>query len=88
MDGDSGKLIGVSKRELLQEFRDDPKVSIGMCPGGFSEAVFTDARNTVEYAYLKGRKGFVKLAIQAGVDIVSFSVFPFFVFLLLFAAGR
>jgi len=69
-DGDKGKLIGVSKRELLEAFAEDPSVSIGMCPGGFSEAVFTDARNSVEYSYLKGRKGFIKLAIQAGVDII------------------
>jgi hypothetical protein len=41
---------------------------------GVPEAVFTDARNTVEYAYLKGRKGFVKLAIEAGVDICPMSV--------------
>ena len=47
LDGDQGKLIGVSKRELLAAFRADPKVSIGLCPGGFSEACFADARNSV-----------------------------------------
>jgi hypothetical protein len=70
MDAPNGGLIGVSKKEMLAAFRRDPTVSIGMCPGGFSEAVFTDPRNTVEYNYLKGRAGFIKLAIEAGVDIV------------------
>jgi 1-acyl-sn-glycerol-3-phosphate acyltransferase len=64
------KVLGVSKRELLDSFRKDPHTSIGIIPGGFSEAIFADARNTVEYAYLKGRKGFIKLAIEAKVDIV------------------
>jgi len=67
---DRSQLIGVSKKELLQAFERDPNVSIGMCPGGFAEAVFTDADNRVEYSYLKGRKGFIKIAIEAQVDIV------------------
>lgn len=43
--------------------------------GGFAEAVFTDARNMVEYSYLKGRKGFLKLAIEAGVDVLPVYMF-------------
>lgn len=74
LDGHKSGLIGVSKREMLSAFRADPTVTIGMCPGGFSEAVFSDASNTVEYAYLKGRKGFIKLAIEAGVELVFIDI--------------
>ena len=39
-------------------------------PGGFSEAVYTNAHPTEEYAYLADRTGFVRLAIEHGVDII------------------
>lgn len=41
-----------------------------LIPGGFSEAVYTAASPTEEYAYLAGRTGFVRLAIEHGVDII------------------
>ena len=41
-----------------------------LIPGGFSEAVYTAASPDEEYAYLAERSGFVKLAIEHGVDII------------------
>ena len=53
-------------RRVLRETSRTP----ALIPGGFSEAVYTNADPEVEYAYLLGRKGFVRLAIEAGVDII------------------
>lgn len=39
-------------------------------PGGFSEATYTAAHPTIEYAYMADRMGFIKCAIEAGVDII------------------
>merc|ERR1719203_5323 len=42
-----------------------------MCsPGGFSEAVYVDYSDRQEVSYIKGRLGFIKLAIEAGIDII------------------
>jgi hypothetical protein len=48
----------------------DPSRSIAICPGGFSEAVFADARDPVEYSFIKDRLGFIKMAIWYNRDIV------------------
>jgi hypothetical protein len=39
-------------------------------PGGFSEAVYTNADANVEYNYIADRVGFIRLAIEHGVDII------------------
>ncbi|CAJ1398620.1 unnamed protein product [Effrenium voratum] len=42
-----------------------------LIPGGFAEACFaSSAERQVEYSYLKGRKGFVKICIEEGKDII------------------
>eukprot|EP00439_Symbiodinium_sp_Y106_P051215 s1929_g6.t2 len=42
-----------------------------LIPGGFSEAVFVNsAERKYEYSYLKNRKGFVRIAVEEGKDIV------------------
>ena len=38
-------------------------------PGGFSEAVYTGASKDYDHAYLAGRGGFLKLAIERGIDV-------------------
>lgn len=40
------------------------RLSVGLIPGGFSEAVYTAASPTVEHAYMADRRGFIKLAIE------------------------
>lgn len=45
-------------------------LSPAIIPGGFSEAVYTNASPDYEYAYLAERTGFVRLAIEYGVDII------------------
>mmetsp|Transcript_51581 Transcript_51581/g.110580 ORF Transcript_51581/g.110580 Transcript_51581/m.110580 type:complete len:350 (+) Transcript_51581:51-1100(+) len=56
-------------KSIVECFKTD--VDPALAPGGFSESVFANsAEKEVEYAYLKGRSGFVRLAIQNKVDIV------------------
>lgn len=40
-----------------------------VCPGGFSEACYTGASTEYDHAYLAGRVGFLKLAVERGIDI-------------------
>jgi len=41
-----------------------------LCPGGFSEAVYTGTAGRYEHSYLHQRMGFIKLAIEQNADIV------------------
>jgi hypothetical protein len=43
--------------------------SVLLVPGGFSEAVYTGASENYDHAYLAGRGGFLKLAIERGIDV-------------------
>ncbi len=63
------KLCTPDKESILRVLHEE-KRSVGIFVGGFSEAVFTNPNSKVEYCYLKGRKGFIKLAIECGVDVV------------------
>uniref|UniRef100_A0A7S4QVL5 Acyltransferase n=1 Tax=Alexandrium monilatum TaxID=311494 RepID=A0A7S4QVL5_9DINO len=59
-------------RSILRRTRDGPvKESVAICPGGFSEAVYTGFSDKHEVAFLEGRKGFLKIAIEEGVDIIT-----------------
>lgn len=49
--------------------------SAAICPGGFSESVYTGADLDHDYAYLAGRVGFIKLAIEHGIDIAPMYTF-------------
>jgi 2-acylglycerol O-acyltransferase 2 len=53
-----------SMRKVLKEGR-----SALVCPGGFSEAVYCGASEKYDHAYLDGRMGFLKLAIEFGIDV-------------------
>ena len=55
-------------RRILNDKKEG--LSVALSPGGFSEAVYTGASSKYEYSYLKSRKGFIKIAIEAGVDII------------------
>lgn len=61
-------------RRILRDTRGKPDTpggeSICVCPGGFSEAVYTGFSDTVEVAYIKGRYGIMKCAIEEGIDII------------------
>jgi len=46
-----------------------------LVPGGFSEAVYSNYRPNQEVAYLLGRYGFIKIAIENGIDIIPFYTF-------------
>eukprot|EP00928_Gymnodinium_smaydae_P022270 TRINITY_DN1875_c0_g2_i2.p1 TRINITY_DN1875_c0_g2~~TRINITY_DN1875_c0_g2_i2.p1 ORF type:complete len:403 (+),score=32.38 TRINITY_DN1875_c0_g2_i2:42-1211(+) len=46
------------------------KESVCICPGGFSEAVYTGYSDKYEVAYLDGRAGFLRIAIEEGVDVI------------------
>jgi len=50
-------------------------ISPMVCPGGFSEACYTGASKDFDFAYLAGRNGFIKLAIENGLDIAPLYCF-------------
>ena len=43
--------------------------SIMLIPGGFGEAVYTGASEDYDHVYLAGRVGFLKLAVERGIDV-------------------
>ncbi|OLQ10151.1 Diacylglycerol O-acyltransferase 2 [Symbiodinium microadriaticum] len=59
-----------SRRDIVKWWKTadtDP----ALIPGGFSEAVFVNsAERKYEYSYLKNRKGFVRIAVEEGKNIV------------------
>jgi len=58
-------------RRILRGSKRKPvKESVMICPGGFSEAVYTGFSDKYEVAYLRERYGFVKVAIEEGIDII------------------
>eukprot|EP00746_Dinoflagellata_sp_MGD_P029651 gnl/MRDRNA2_/MRDRNA2_170220_c0_seq1.p1 gnl/MRDRNA2_/MRDRNA2_170220_c0~~gnl/MRDRNA2_/MRDRNA2_170220_c0_seq1.p1 ORF type:complete len:360 (-),score=34.97 gnl/MRDRNA2_/MRDRNA2_170220_c0_seq1:120-1199(-) len=71
---------GASAREVAswweKRMPDGTGIDPLIAPGGFSECCFSDAGNKhIEYHYLKGRMGFVKIAIENGVDIAPLYAF-------------
>jgi len=64
-DGSANKVRAVLQKGL----------SPAVCPGGRSEACYSGASSTHEFAWLEGRKGFIKVAIEAGVDIIPLYTF-------------
>jgi len=62
---------GKTLRKIFRDTKGQPKpTTVGLCPGGFSEAVYTGYSDKYDVAFLKGRFGFIKIAIEAGVDII------------------
>lgn len=64
-DGYSKTVRGILKKGLTP----------AVCPGGFSEACYNGASQDHEFAWLEGRAGFIKVAIEAGVDIIPLYTF-------------
>lgn len=62
------KCTDVTPRSLKQSLRN--KMSVALSPGGFSEAVYTGWSDEYDCAYIDERYGFIKLAIQHGIDII------------------
>ena len=59
-----------ASRKTITRILRDTKLTPCLIPGGFSEAVFTNASPDVEYSYIADRLGFIRCAIEAGVDII------------------
>jgi len=51
------------------------KKSVAIVPGGFSEGVYTNYKPNEEVAFILGRYGFIKVAIESQVDIVPVYTF-------------
>jgi len=58
-------------KNILRRTRNQTvKESVCVCPGGFSEAVYTGYSDKHEVSFIKGRYGFIKIAIEEGIDII------------------
>jgi hypothetical protein len=56
--------------ETIRKVLRTTSFSPAILPGGFSEAVYTNAHPTIEYNYIADRMGFVRLAIEHKIDII------------------
>ena len=65
-----GDRITDASRATLKRLLATTKLTPALIPGGFSEATYTNAHPNVEYSYIADRPGFVRLAIEAKVDII------------------
>ena len=63
------RITDASKR-TIQRILKDTNLTPCLIPGGFSEATYTGAQPDVEYSYIADRLGFIRMAIEAGVDII------------------
>mmetsp|Transcript_26514 Transcript_26514/g.49990 ORF Transcript_26514/g.49990 Transcript_26514/m.49990 type:complete len:392 (-) Transcript_26514:180-1355(-) len=62
---------GATMRRILQRTKDSAvKESVCVCPGGFSEAAYTGYSDKYDISYIKSRYGVMKVAIEAGIDII------------------
>jgi len=67
---------GAADKAAIERWWDTPDIDPALIPGGFAESVFSNASETnVEYSYIKDRKGFVRIAIANGKDIVPVYTF-------------
>lgn len=57
------KIFNKSKGEEFPE-------SIAVAPGGYGEAVYSNYSKQFEVSFIRGHKGWLKLAIEQGVDVV------------------
>ena len=65
-----GDRVTDASRQTIERILRKTNLTPCLIPGGFSEATFTNAHPDVEYAYIADRYGFIKLAIEAKVDII------------------
>lgn len=65
------KCGAADKKAITKWWNSDEKTDPALIPGGFAESVFADANHEgIEYSYLKDRKGFIRICIEEGKDIV------------------
>jgi hypothetical protein len=67
---------GGADKPSIVKWWETPDTDPALIPGGFAESIFANAaeRNT-EYSYLKDRKGFVRICLEEGKDIVPIYTF-------------
>eukprot|EP00932_Pfiesteria_piscicida_P001116 SRR837773.11088.p1 GENE.SRR837773.11088~~SRR837773.11088.p1 ORF type:complete len:214 (-),score=37.90 SRR837773.11088:84-677(-) len=64
-------MCGAADRKAITKWWKTPDTDPALIPGGFAESVFSNAADKrVEYSYIKDRKGFVKICIEEGKDII------------------
>lgn len=63
------RVTDASKR-TIERILQTTRLTPCLIPGGFSEATYTNADPNVEYAYIADRLGFIRIAIEQGVDII------------------
>jgi len=69
------KCGGAGLNEIVRWWQ-TPDTDPALIPGGFAESVFSNAgERRIEYAYIKDRKGFVRVAVENGKDIVPVYTF-------------
>ena len=64
-----GKYITDASAKTVRKILTKGGESVLLLPGGFSEAVYIGASKGYDHAYLAGRVGFLKLAIERGIDV-------------------
>jgi len=62
---------GAADKESIVRWWRTPDTDPALIPGGFAESVFADAgERRYEYAYIKDRKGFIRICLEERKDIV------------------
>jgi len=62
---------GADRKSIEAWWKTPDNTDPALIPGGFAESVFADAgQQKFEYAYIKDRKGFIRICLEAGRDIV------------------
>jgi len=64
------------KKSITNWWKEDSNTDPALIPGGFAEAVFSNAADTkYEYSYLKDRKGFIRICLEERKDIIPMYTF-------------
>lgn len=67
---------GAADKNSIVKCWETPDTDPALMPGGFPESVFADAgQRKIEYSYIKDRKGFVKICLEEGKDIIPIYTF-------------
>jgi hypothetical protein len=67
---------GSADKKAIMKWWNTPDTDPALIPGGFAESCFASSSDSqYEYAYLKDRKGFIRICLEAGKDIVPIYTF-------------
>lgn len=70
------KCSGSDKKSIIKWWRETSDTDPALLPGGFAESVFANAADRqYEYSYIKDRKGFIRICLEEGKDIVPVYTF-------------